>query len=177
MRYLLIIIVLLTTAGYSMEAGGKAPDFTLSDPTGKRVSLKELTAKGPVLIDFWATWCKPCLQALKHIEQVNLDFSPKGLQVIGISVDNSRSQKKVLPFIKGSNYTFTVLFDPDMSVRRSFGGTEVPMTLLLDTNGEIVYKHLGYLPGDENAIRAAVEQFFAPVSDTLAPHTVPENHQ
>ena len=154
-RFLLIVLLLL--APLTTLLAEQAPDFTLSDIEGKRVKLSEVLKKGPVLIDFWATWCKPCLQELPHINDLHKEYRTKGLQTFAITIDSPKSQSKVKPFIKGSGYEFQVLLDQDMEVRKLFGGKDVPLVLLIGKNGEVVYRHLGYVPGDEKSLLEKVK--------------------
>jgi len=145
--------VLLTGAVY---AAGTAPDFTLKRMNGGEFTLSEELKKGPVLIDFWATWCKPCKKALPKIEHFHKTYKDSGLQVVTISIDNPKSQSKIKPFVKGKKYTFDVLFDSDMEVRKLFGGKEIPLSVLINSDSEIVFKHLGYKPGDEKKLEEEI---------------------
>ncbi len=138
----------------------KAIDFTLKDINNKPQKLSELLKKGPVLVDFWATWCKPCLEALPSIEKIHQTYSKKGLQVLAISIDDAKNRAKVRPLIKSAGYSFTVLYDENMEVRKSFGGTSVPLTILIDQDGSIIYNHLGYVRGDEKKLEEVIFNFF-----------------
>lgn len=139
-----------------LSAAERAPDFTLMDLDGKRVKLSDAIKKGPVLIDFWATWCKPCLQELPHVNELYRKHREQGLQVFAITIDSPKSQSKVKPFIKGQGYEFTVLLDQDSEARKLFGGKDVPLTILIDRKGEVVFRHLGYVPGDEKSLEEKV---------------------
>ena len=123
---------------------------------GGEFILSEELKKGPVLIDFWATWCKPCKKALPKIEYFHKTYADSGLQVVTISIDNPKSKSKIKPFIKGQKYTFDVLFDSNMEVRKLFGGKEIPLSVLINSDSEIVFKHLGYKPGDEKKIEEEI---------------------
>jgi peroxiredoxin len=151
---ILLLLPLLTLAT------DKCRDFTLKDMEGKTFRLSKQLEKGPVLIDFWATWCKPCVQELPSLDSLAKKFATNGLQVYAISIDNPKSQSKIKPFIKGSNYVFNVLLDGDMEVRQMFGGKDVPMTILVNKEGEILYRHLGYVKGDEKILDEQITKLF-----------------
>ncbi len=156
MKYLNLILIACVLLTGTVHAAGKAPDFTLKRMNGGEFILKEEIKKGPVLLDFWATWCSPCKKALPKIELFHNTYADSGLQVVTISIDNPKSQSKIKPFVKGQKYSFDVLFDPNMDVRKLFGGTEIPLTVLIDSEGEIVFKHLGYKPGDEKKVEEEI---------------------
>ena len=143
------------------ETGGTAADFSLKNLDGKAVALSDLLGQAPVIINFWATWCKPCVKELPYIEKIQKDFREQGLTVLAVSEDSPWSVSKVKSFISGNRYTFTVLLDTNGDVLRKYGILGTPYTLLLDAEGRILYKHFGYRPGDEHALRAEVEKAFA----------------
>ena len=70
----------------------EVPDFNLPTPSGKRVKLYALLEKGPVLLDFWATWCKPCIKAMPKLEEIHAKYADRGLTVLGINEDGPRGQ-------------------------------------------------------------------------------------
>jgi len=157
------IIALFTTAlaGTAAFAADKAPDFSLKDVDGKTHKLSKLLKEGPILLDFWATWCKPCLEELPMIEKIEQAYRKDGLRVVAVSVDNTKSRSKVKPLIKAEGWdNFLVLLDETMEVRRLFGGTTMPFTALIAPSGEILYSHVGYVPGDEKKLEAAVAAYF-----------------
>lgn len=164
-----ILALLMVSAWAVAAAADKAPDFTLPDVNGGKFKLQEALKSGPVLVNFWATWCKPCLQELPMLDRIHQVYSPRGLQVVAVSVDNPRSASKVKPFTKGSGFKFTVLMDIDSEVRKTFGGNSMPFSALIAPSGEIVYQHLGYVPGDEKQLEEAVVKLL----DSLQPATEP----
>ncbi|MBT7790508.1 MAG: TlpA family protein disulfide reductase [Calditrichaeota bacterium] len=156
MRYFYLILTTCVLLTGTLFAAGQAPDFKLKRMNGGEFILSEELKKGPVLIDFWATWCKPCKKALPKIEYFHKTYADSGLQVVTISIDNPKSKSKIKPFIKGQKYTFDVLFDSNMEVRKLFGGKEIPLSVLINSDSEIVFKHLGYKPGDEKKIEEEI---------------------
>jgi peroxiredoxin len=130
----------------------QCPDFHLQDLQGQRVALEDLLGKGPILISFWATWCKPCIKELPHLQEMYDEYREQGFLVIAISEDTPRSLSKVKSFIAGKKYDFLVLLDENNAVQRKFNFRQLPYTVLLDSEGYIHYKRMGYRPGDEAAI-------------------------
>ncbi len=153
----LALIALPVFAGNALE-GKKAPDFTLKDISGKRVALKDMLAKGPVLIDFWATWCAPCKQAFPHLKVIHEKYKEQGFNLLAISIDNTRSVSKVRPFAKSQGWDFPVLLDTNSEVLKKYRGSSVPHTVLLDENGMVVKVWIGYHAGEEVEIDAEVQK-------------------
>jgi peroxiredoxin len=129
-----------------------APAFSLKDLNGRRVALDDLLGKGPVLIDFWATWCKPCIKELPHLHDMYLTYRDRGFQVVAISEDSPRSLSKVKSFVAGNRYEFLVLLDENGTVQRKFNFRALPYTVLLDRDGRVVHSRMGYRPGDEKVL-------------------------
>ena len=156
LKRMYVIFFLIVVVVSTLPAANKAPDFTLKKMSGGNFNLKENLKNGPILIDFWATWCKPCLKALPEVQLLHEKYTEKGLQVVTVSTDNAKSKGKVKPFVKGARYTFEVLLDSDQEVRKLFGGTVIPLSVLIDSNGEIKYHHIGYKPGDEKILEEEI---------------------
>lgn len=170
MKFSAVLLTLGLLFASMTFAADKAPEFKAQSIDGEQFTLSTALENGPVLIDFWATWCKPCKKALPKIDHIDKTYCDKGLQVITISVDSPRGQKKIKPFIKGRGYEFDVLLDPNSEVRKLFGGEDIPLTLIIDHTGEIVYKQLGYRPGAEEEmekiVKASIEKFNASAEKT-----------
>ena len=136
-------------------AGPAAPksQFTLPALDGEPVSLREALEKGPVVLDFWATWCKPCIKSLPALQKVAREFEERGVGVYTVNVDGPRNQPKVRPFLKRHRLELPVLLDHSREVMKQFQLSGMPATILFSTEGEVVYKHFGYKPGDEIRLR------------------------
>jgi peroxiredoxin len=159
----LTVSVALTLFGAPVEGRKTAPDFELKDLAGKRVKLSTLTASGKVvLIDFWATWCVPCIAALPHLDKLHREFSDKGLVVLSISTDGPQTQAQVRSLVKREKLTMPVLLDPEGKVFGALNprGTN-PFTLIVDRDGKIAESHEGYNSGDERKYREWVERLLA----------------
>lgn len=149
---LAILIFGLTVAGQEKIA----PDFTLPTLEGKNYQLSKNFGKGPILINFWATWCIPCREEMKKLKEIYQAYEKDGLQILSISIDDPKTVSKVKSFINTNRYPFTVLLDTNNEVFQLYKGTNPPLSLLLDRNGKIVYEHTGYRKGDEKKLEEKI---------------------
>ncbi|MCZ6635521.1 MAG: TlpA disulfide reductase family protein [bacterium] len=149
------IAALLLWAG---QAGaGTAPDFSLPDLKGKRVNLQKLLEKGPVLVDFWATYCKPCLKAMPKFAEMHRKYEERGLTILGVNEDGPRGQAKVRPFLKRLKIPYRTVIDGDGSLLRRFKAPGCPSAFLIAPDGEIVLKQAGYIPRYHKEMIDAIE--------------------
>lgn len=132
------------------------PDFTLNRMDGTQFSVSDVLGKKIIVIDFWATWCKPCKKLLKKLDELGKEFKDE-IAILAISTDESSSFARIESFIKSRGYNFNVLLDPDSSVSGIFNpaGT-IPYTMIIDLNKKIIFTHTGYVPGFEKIIREKV---------------------
>lgn len=143
--------------GASDEATGTAPDFTLTDVEGRQVSLSDYLGKKAVLIDFWATWCKPCIAEMVHLQKM-YEAKKDGLVVLAISIDGPETEAQVAPFVKTKGWTFPVLLDSETRATGLYNPRRAaPFTVLIDRHGKIVKKREGFNAGDEVQLEADVE--------------------
>jgi len=146
-----------------VPAADIAPDFNLRSPEGKRVHLKSLLEEGPVLLDFWATWCKPCIKAMPKLQEIYDQYSERGLTVVGVNEDGPRGQSKVKPFLRARKLTFPIALDPDGGLMKRMRVTALPTTLLVDRDGEVVFRQTGFTKGQEKQLIEAIEAVLPPV--------------
>lgn len=140
MKKICLIIVILLSLNVFADDIKKAPSFRLESVEGKCVELDSLTQNGPVLINFWASWCKPCKDELPDIFKIKKEFESKGLNVITITVDKPSGVRKAVSFLKSKGLELELLKDSDMKVYKTFGGSNtVPFSFLINKNGEIVF--------------------------------------
>lgn len=155
--WLAVIFGIVALSSAASGTDGTAPDFKLPDLKGKDVALSDLLEQGPVIVDFWATWCKPCLRAFPGLQEILDKYKDRGLSVVAISVDGPKSRAHVGPLIKSKKYTFEVLLDTQGRVAKKYGAILLPRTVLLDPDGKIICASTGYRPTNHEKIEAALE--------------------
>ena len=133
--------------------GMEAPDFTLSDPSGKPVHLRDLRGK-VIVVDFWATWCGPCRALMPHIQQMHEQLASQGLIILGLDVGEDAAT--VAKFAKKQSYTFQLLLDAEPEVTSRYFVQSYPTTFVIDRAGRIAYRDMG--GGGPTDLYAAVEK-------------------
>ena len=126
-----------------------SPNLTLKKMNGKSVKLSEYLNKGPVLINFWATWCSPCKKEMVFLDEFERRYKDNGLSILSISIDSQKSLAHVRSYIRANNYTYDVFLDPNRQVFNKLNGNLMPTNVLIDKDGKVLWRHYGYIPGDE----------------------------
>ncbi len=122
-----------------------APDFALKSVDGKIVKLSDFRGK-VVILDFWATWCGPCKRGIPDLIALKKEFGNKGVEIIGISVDQGNYIEQVNPFVKDMKINYPVVY-ADSKVASNYGGVEsIPTTFVIDKKGNIVSSYVGLNP-------------------------------
>ncbi len=133
-------------------------DFSSKTLDNKEFSLSEVTGKNITLVSFWALWCKPCRAEMRHLENLYNSYKEKGFAIVGINQDSPRSLAKVKSFVASHNVTFPIVLDPNQEIFQKFNGQSIPLTVLFNNKGEIIYTHIGYLPGDEIELEEEIKK-------------------
>jgi cytochrome c biogenesis protein CcmG, thiol:disulfide interchange protein DsbE len=154
----LLLAVLYFPAFSQGESEGirKGPNFKVENLDGQIVELSNEVGEGPILLSFWATWCKPCIEELAEYKKIYKDYKDKGFKMFAISTDDERTVAKVKPFVKSKGFDFPVLLDTNSDISRLYYAQSVPYSVILDKQGMIIYSHLGYMKGDEIKVREII---------------------
>jgi cytochrome c biogenesis protein CcmG/thiol:disulfide interchange protein DsbE len=139
-----------TDVGHTIVKTLEGTDFNTADITndGK-----------PFIIDFWATWCKPCVAELDAINENYKQWQEEtGIKVFAVSIDDSRSMSRVGPYVAGKGWDYTILLDPNGDFKRAMNVNSVPHTFLFDGNGKLVAQHNNYSAGDEDNLYEEIKK-------------------
>lgn len=154
-----ILLFFLTIAIFAQnESEGirKGPNFKAENLDGDVFELNAEIGDGPILLSFWATWCKPCIEELNQYKKIYEDYKDKGFKMYAISTDDERTVAKVKPFVKSKNFKFPVLLDTNSDAARLYYAQSVPYSVIIDKQGYIIYSHLGYMRGDEVKVKEII---------------------
>ena len=136
-----------------------APDFTLPDPGGKKVSLKDFRGK-VVFLNFWATWCGFCKDEMPTMDRLYREFKGKGFEIVAVNVKDKRPE--ALAFVKQLKLTYPIVIDPEGEVGLLYGAFGMPTTYLIDRKGVVLARLWGpadwYSPAARKLIAALVDQ-------------------
>ena len=136
------------------------PTADLTTIEGKKISLQEAaTSDNVVIVSLWATWCVPCLKELDAISEVWDEWQDEtNVELLAISIDDSRTVKRVKPLINGKGWDYTILLDSNNDLKRALGASTVPLTLLVKNN-KIIFRHSGYSPGYESELFEKIKEY------------------
>ncbi|MHB8259648.1 MAG: TlpA family protein disulfide reductase [Bacteroidia bacterium] len=158
-----IVITILAVAICSMAFkfdGGKIPVVIIKNIDGSKVSTSTFTNNGnPIIISFWATWCKPCKKELDNILDDYPDWQKEtGVKIIAISIDDARTSSKVITDVKTKGWPYEIYLDDNQDFKRAMNVNVVPHTFIIDGKGEIVWEHNSYAEGDEIQLYANIKR-------------------
>jgi len=149
MKQKLLLVVFLMTLFNSTQA--QIPSITLKTMEGGSIQMDTLRNGGkPFIIDFFATWCKPCNRELDAISEVYEEWQEEtGVRIFAISIDQAQNIHKVKPLVENHGWEYDILLDPNGELKQALGIQMIPFVLVCDGEGKIVYRHSGYTDGAE----------------------------
>ncbi|MBQ7062682.1 MAG: TlpA family protein disulfide reductase [Bacteroidales bacterium] len=155
MKKLILCIAATLIASAAMAQNAKLPaGITLKTLDGKTVESSVIQNDGkPMIVSFWATWCKPCNRELNTIKEVYNEWQEEtGVKLVAISIDDARSSSRVKPHVDGNDWEYEVYLDPNQDMKRAMNVVNVPHTFLVNGNGEIVWQHTSFVEGSEEEL-------------------------
>ena len=159
MRY---VFALVFTVLGAQVLFAQIPNVTIQDVSGRSFDTSTLSEHdGPIVVSFWAMWCKPCIQELMSINDMYIDLQDDyNLELFAVSIDDARNATKVKSFVNGKAWDYTVLLDQNSDLKRAMNVNNVPHTFLMTPDGEIVKQHTSYVPGDEEILYEEIEKLY-----------------
>ncbi len=143
---LALTVLAMSSLAASDLTGKPAPDFALKSSTGANLRLSEYRGD-VVMINFWATWCGPCRQEMPLLDQLYSRYQRVGFSLLGVNIDDDSS--RAMDMIRELGVSFPVLFDARKEVSKLYDVDAMPVTVLVDREGNVRHVHKGYKPGYE----------------------------
>ncbi len=160
----LICIFLILFFTWGIFANVQSQNFlntTFKNLEGNYVTLDEEKGEKLTILDFWATWCKPCVKSIPEMVKLNDEFKDQGVKFFGINEDSPRNINKVRPFAHSKGIDYEVILDSDQEIMTELVVSVLPTMIILDENGKVVYSHQGYNTGDELIIKQKIEELLS----------------
>lgn len=154
----MISLTIFTLCGFSQNK--KLPNIVVKTLAGSNYNITDIeNNEYPIVISFWATWCKPCKKELNNIAEVYEEWQDEtNVKLVAISVDDSRSMMRVAPYVNASDWEYEIFLDPNGDFKRAMGVSTIPHTFLLNGKKEIIWQHKGYIDGDENELYKEIKK-------------------
>ena len=153
-RFIIVSLFLLSI----LSAQDRVPNLRLKMLNGKYAKLYDFLKDGPMIIDFWATWCEPCKKQMRYLDLFHNHFKDLGFKVLTVNTDTPKSMSKVKPYVRTKGFEFNVAVDPNSQIKKKMKIQQMPTTIIIDQDGTVVYRHKGYVPGDEVGILKAITE-------------------
>jgi peroxiredoxin len=158
-----LIFILLASISFSFTPSGlskKLPDISITDLQGKPVKIQEYAKQSKITVmSFWATWCSPCKRELDAMGELYPEWAEKyGVRLVAITIDNARALTQVKPLIEEKGWEFDVLVDSKQELQQALNFQAIPQTFVVDAEGNILYQHEGYTPGDEYELEKVIQE-------------------
>ena len=164
MKHLFFSLITLIAFGSASAQIAKKnwefPSVEVKTLDGRNVNTSTIKNDGnPIIVSFWATWCKPCVKELSTIADLYEDWQDEtDVKLVAISIDDARNMHKVAPYVNGKGWEYDVFIDPNGDLKRAMNVNNVPHTFVLNSDMQVVYSHNSYSPGDEEELYEVVKK-------------------
>lgn len=152
MRSIFLILLISFTSLLSKDdkkINSIVPDEKIRMINGEFSELKDYVGTGPLLLEFWTTWCPNCPKQMGYLSDIAEHFKDNGVKVLGINLNAPKIVNKVKPYVQTKNFNYDVAIDPEYKLGDYFEVSSIPTLLLVDKDGLIINRYSGYSPGQE----------------------------
>ena len=129
-----------------------------ADLAGNEVSVETLVEDGPIILDFWATWCGPCKRAMPAWARLADAYAEDGVRLVPVSWDHPRMYDRITTYFEKQGFEFPSLVDPEHESGNALGVVSLPTTFLISADGNILVRHVGYADGDERLLESELRK-------------------
>lgn len=159
-KYLFLAFLILSSLVHAQISKKKLTDVEVLNLDGDKIRSNSWSnGENLMVISFWASWCKPCVEELDAISEVYENWQKEsGIRLIAISIDDARNSSKIKAFVNGKDWPFEVFNDNNGDLRRAMNVNNIPHTFLINNKGEIIYEHTSYSPGDETLLYEEIKK-------------------
>lgn len=156
----LVVLTVFVSVNVFSQTVKPFPSVTVSNLKGEKIDAAKLAAEGKITVfNFWATWCVPCKRELNNMSELYDEWKKDyNVEIIAVSIDDTKSQAKVKSTVDGSGWDYTVLLDANQDLKRALNFQNIPYTVVVDSKGNIVHVHDGYVDGDEFLLEDKIKE-------------------
>lgn len=156
-------MLLMAPSARALTPGDAPPPIDMADLAGEKVEIAALEGK-VILVDFWASWCRPCKQEMPVLEALHKKYAAQGLVIVGVNIDSSA--KKMTKFLNGTPVTFRIVHDRKLVVANRYEPETMPTSYFIGKDGTLRHVHEGFGKGDAAALEERVKALLAETNGT-----------
>lgn len=154
--FLTLILIAFPYLINAQDIGKEPPAFTGKTLNGDKVSLSDYKGK-VVIVDFWASWCRPCKEGFPFLSELFEEYSDNGFTVIGVNLDEDVNNMKNFIQKLGKEVKFINISDPDSKIGNLYNVEAIPTTLVIDKKGILRYMHVGFSSDEKSKFKTEIE--------------------